>query len=64
VDIAIRLATDPAFMRSVRKCIGDALPASALTDMPAHTRNLERAYLSALAQRAPDSLDDGQRSAG
>jgi predicted O-linked N-acetylglucosamine transferase (SPINDLY family) len=64
VDIAIRLATDPAFMRSVRKSIGDALPASALTDMPAHTRNLERAYLSALAQRAPDSLDDGQRSAG
>ena len=31
----------------------------ALTDMPAHTRNLERAYLAALALRAPESVDDG-----
>jgi len=64
VDIAVRLATDPAFMRSVRTRITDALSASPLADMPAHTRNLERAYVSALARRAPESLDDGPRSGG
>jgi hypothetical protein len=48
----------------VRTRIVDALPASPLTDMPAHTRNLERAYVSALAQRAPESLADGQRNGG
>jgi predicted O-linked N-acetylglucosamine transferase (SPINDLY family) len=60
VDIAVRLAADPGFMRAVRTRIVDALPASPLTDMPANTRNLERAYVSALAQRAPESLADGQ----
>jgi predicted O-linked N-acetylglucosamine transferase (SPINDLY family) len=59
-DIAVRLATDPVFMRSVRDAIADALTLSPLTDMPAHTRNLERAYRSALAQRAPGSLDNGR----
>jgi len=60
VDIAVRLATDPAFMQSIRGAIADALPDSALTDMPAHTRNLERAYLTALRERAPEALADAQ----
>jgi predicted O-linked N-acetylglucosamine transferase (SPINDLY family) len=64
VDIAVRLAADPVFMRAVRTRIVDALPASPLTDMRAHTRNLERAYVSALAQRAPESLADGRRNGG
>jgi predicted O-linked N-acetylglucosamine transferase (SPINDLY family) len=56
VDIAVRLATDTAFMRDVRAAIRAGLVDSALTDMPAHTRSLEAAYLEALAQKAPDAL--------
>jgi hypothetical protein len=33
-----------------------------LTDMPAHTRNLERAYLTALRERAADALVDAERN--
>jgi len=58
VDIAVRLAQDPAFMREVRAAIGAGLANSPLTDMPGHARNLERAYLDALAQRFPAALDD------
>jgi predicted O-linked N-acetylglucosamine transferase (SPINDLY family) len=58
VDIAVRLAQDPAFMREVRAAIGAGLANSPLTDMPGHARNLERAYLAALAQRYPAALDD------
>jgi predicted O-linked N-acetylglucosamine transferase (SPINDLY family) len=58
VDIAVRLATDRAFMRALRGRIGDALAHSALTDMPAHARSLERAYMTALEARAPEALDD------
>ena len=54
VDIAVRLAEDSAFMASVRAAIRERLGASSLTDMPAHTRHLEAAYVDALTQRCPD----------
>jgi predicted O-linked N-acetylglucosamine transferase (SPINDLY family) len=56
VDLAVRLATDRAFMQQVRARIAAALPGSPLTDMVAHTRNLEAAYLAALARAAPEAL--------
>ncbi|MHB8496166.1 MAG: O-linked N-acetylglucosamine transferase family protein [Casimicrobiaceae bacterium] len=56
MDIAARLAGDAQLMRSTREAIARGVAHSALTDMPSHTRNLERAYLSALAQRAPEAL--------
>jgi protein O-GlcNAc transferase len=56
VDIAVRLADDPAFMADVRAQIRAGLAHSPLTDLPAHARNLEAAYLSALAAKAPDAL--------
>jgi protein O-GlcNAc transferase len=55
-DIAVRLATDPAFMAEVRGAIRANLEHSTLTDMAAHTRHLEAAYLRALAERAPEAL--------
>jgi protein O-GlcNAc transferase len=58
VDIAVRLADDPSFLLDVRAAIAAGLASSPLTDMPAHTRNLEAAYRSALAERAPDVLED------
>ncbi|HEY7786916.1 MAG TPA: hypothetical protein VIF33_00225, partial [Casimicrobiaceae bacterium] len=57
VAIAARLASDPAFMRSVRERIAAGLRHSPLTDMEAHTRHLEAAYVDALATRAPESLE-------
>jgi predicted O-linked N-acetylglucosamine transferase (SPINDLY family) len=62
VDIAVRLSTEPVFMQSVRAAIREALPDSPLTDILAHTRNLEQAYVRALRERAPDALADAQRS--
>jgi len=62
VGIAVRLARDPAFMQSIRSRIADALPNSVLTDMAAHTRNLERAYLTALRERAANALVDAERN--
>ena len=56
VDIAVRLATDAAFRTEVAAAICNALEHSALTDMDAHTRHLERAYLEALEQRYPAAL--------
>ena len=56
VEIAARLAEDAAFMHEVRAAIRAGLAHSTLTDMQVHTRNLERAYLSALAQRFPAAL--------
>jgi len=56
VEIAVRLAEDPAFMHDVRARIRAGLAHSPLTDMPAHTRNLERAYLTALEQKHPTAL--------
>ena len=51
-DIAVRLATDAAFMTEVRAAIRTNLEHSALTDMTAYTRHLEAAYLRAIAKRA------------
>jgi predicted O-linked N-acetylglucosamine transferase (SPINDLY family) len=56
VGIAVRLATDDAFMGHVRNAIRANLGHSALTDMVSHTRHLEAAYLHALAERAPEAL--------
>jgi predicted O-linked N-acetylglucosamine transferase (SPINDLY family) len=56
VAIAVRLATDSAFMQAVRERIAAGLAHSPLTDMEAHTRHLEAAYLRAVEARAPESL--------
>jgi protein O-GlcNAc transferase len=56
VEIALRLATDAAFSGEVRAAIRNGLEHSALTDMDAHTRHLEQAYLQALEQRYPAAL--------
>lgn len=56
VEIAVRLATDTAFAAEVKAAIRTGLERSPLTDMPAHTRNLERAYLRALELRFPAAL--------
>lgn len=58
VDVAVRLATDVAFAARVRERIREALRQSTLTDMRAHARNLEQAYIDALEQRVPDALAD------
>jgi predicted O-linked N-acetylglucosamine transferase (SPINDLY family) len=60
VDIALRLATDRAFMQAVRARIAAGLRDSALTDMVAHTRHLEAAYVAALELRAPEALDSAR----
>jgi predicted O-linked N-acetylglucosamine transferase (SPINDLY family) len=56
VDIAVRLATDPAFMAEARGAIRTGLVRSKLIDMDAHTRALEQAYLRALEERFPAAL--------
>jgi protein O-GlcNAc transferase len=56
VELAVRLADDPAFMRDVRASIRDGIANSKLTDMVGHTRNLEAAYIAALRERAPEAL--------
>jgi predicted O-linked N-acetylglucosamine transferase (SPINDLY family) len=61
VAIAVRLATDAAFQRDVRQRIRDDIAHSALTDMVAHTRHLEDAYVQALEARAPEALMRGPR---
>jgi predicted O-linked N-acetylglucosamine transferase (SPINDLY family) len=48
VEIAVRLASDAAFAKQVRETIRRGLERSPLTDMEAHTRHLEQAYLRAL----------------
>jgi predicted O-linked N-acetylglucosamine transferase (SPINDLY family) len=53
VSIAVRLATERAFMRRVRGRIAEGLRSSPLTDMGAHTRHLEEAYVRALVRVAP-----------
>jgi len=63
-DIAVRLATDPAFMTEVRGAIRANLRSSALTDMAAHTRHLEAAYLRGIASRAPEALARVESPAG
>ena len=56
VDIAVRLAEDPDFAAAVRKDMLRGLSVSTLTDMEAHTRALESAYVSALERRYPTAL--------
>ena len=58
VEIACRLATDKAFMGTVRSAIRAALPTSPLVDSAAYARSLERAYVEALASKAPEVLRD------
>ena len=55
-EIAVRLATDAGFMAEVRSAIRANLGHCALTDLAAHTRNLEAAYLRAIAECAPEAL--------
>ena len=56
VAIAERLANDVTFASEVRAAIRAGIASSPLTDMRAHTRNLERAYVRALQQRYPEAL--------
>ncbi|MDH5288066.1 MAG: tetratricopeptide repeat protein [Betaproteobacteria bacterium] len=56
IEIAARLADDPAFMREVREAIRAGLAVSPLVDATAHARHLEAAYLAALRERAPEAL--------
>ena len=56
VEIAARLATEPDFMRAVRERIRAGIAHSPLTDRVGHARALERAYIDALSQRAPEAL--------
>jgi predicted O-linked N-acetylglucosamine transferase (SPINDLY family) len=56
VEIAQRLATDAAFKAEVKAAIRAGLQHSPLTDMAAHTRNLEQAYRQALELRYPAAL--------
>jgi predicted O-linked N-acetylglucosamine transferase (SPINDLY family) len=56
VEIAVRLATDAAFAAEVRRAIRSGLKRSPLTDMDAHVRHLEQAYLHALERRSPAAL--------
>ena len=41
-------AADPAFLAQVKRDIAAGIASSVFTDMPAHTRNLESAYRSAI----------------
>ena len=63
VGLAQRLATDAAFMRDVRAAIRAGLRDSPLTDMRAHTLALERAYVAALAAKAPEALAAAEATA-
>jgi predicted O-linked N-acetylglucosamine transferase (SPINDLY family) len=56
VDLAVRLATDRAFMTDLRTRIAAALADSPLTDMVSHTRHLEAAYVAALRTAAPEVI--------
>jgi predicted O-linked N-acetylglucosamine transferase (SPINDLY family) len=56
VEIALRLATDVVFKAQVKAAIHAGLQRSPLTDMDAHTRHLEEAYVQALEQRYPAAL--------
>lgn len=63
VDIAVRLAEDPAFASGVREAIARGLASSSLVDGPLHTRRLEAAYLVAIGKVAPEALADASRAA-
>ena len=61
VDIAVRLASDAAFMTRVKQAILAGLEHSALTDMRGHTRALEAAYVEALSRAHPEALAAARR---
>jgi len=61
VDIAVRLATESAFMSRVRAAIKAGLADSLLVDMPRHTLALEAAYEQALARAQPHASGDASR---
>jgi predicted O-linked N-acetylglucosamine transferase (SPINDLY family) len=56
VELAVRLAQDAAFRAQVRRDIQAGLAHSPLTDMQAHARHLEAAYVEALARACPQAL--------
>jgi predicted O-linked N-acetylglucosamine transferase (SPINDLY family) len=56
VDLAVRLAGDAAFAAQVRSAIARGLAGSPLTELDAHARHLEAAYLEALRRAAPDVI--------
>jgi predicted O-linked N-acetylglucosamine transferase (SPINDLY family) len=58
IAIACRLARDSTFMAAVRAAIAAGLAVSPLGDAVGHMRALERAYLAALAAKAPEVLAD------
>ena len=59
VDIAVRLASDPAFMRDIRESLRARIAESDLADAAVYTRNLEAAYDAALAAHGPAATADG-----
>jgi len=63
VELAARLADDPAFMAQLRAKIAAGIARSPLTDMAAHTRHLEAAYVEALRRLAPEALALAQKDA-
>jgi len=60
IAIAVRLASEPAFMTAARAAIRAGLEHSALTDLDAHARHLEQAYLRALELAYPAALDSNR----
>ena len=63
VDIACRLAEDPALLRTVQEKIKLGLSSSALVDMDGYVANLEQAYIRAIEQKAVARDPDGKLSA-
>ena len=49
---------EPIAAVAARAAIRTRLASSQLVDMPAHTRNLEAAYLEALRLKAPEALEE------
>lgn len=53
--LALRLATEPGLLDSLRQRLADRLPSAALYDTPRYTRHLEAAYTT-MVERARDGL--------
>jgi len=60
VELAVRLAADATFAAEVRAAIRAGLASSPLTNVVAHTRALEAAYVEALSRAAPDALREAE----
>ena len=63
VDLAVRLAEDAGFARSVRESIARGLATSTLIDGALHTRRFEAACIVAIGKVAPEALEDAKRGA-